>query len=150
MSQYILILAWIGLVAIFTKYVKVNKTVLVEGEEVTRYYWLFAFIAFLPIILMAGFRSNLFGDTGSYARTFSEVPNSLSEINDFLSKRSRDKGFYVFEVLIKTIIPDDSRIFFTIIASIQGIILLSVYRYYSINYVLSIFYAKLQQQEHAH
>ena len=54
MSEFILILLWIGLCAFFARQLKVTKTELVCGVEEERYYWLFAFIVFLPIIIMAG------------------------------------------------------------------------------------------------
>ena len=40
-SQYVLILVWTGIVAVFAKYGQVNKTVLVDGVEETFGFWRF-------------------------------------------------------------------------------------------------------------
>ena len=138
-SQYVLILVWIGIVAIFAKRVQVNKKILVEGVEEERVFWLFAFIAFLPVILIAAFRPMDFGDSGVYAMKFSSAPNSIEGIPDYLNSQTKDRGFYFFVSLIKIFISKDSTVFFLILASIQGIILASFYRYFSIDYSYSLF-----------
>lgn len=138
-SQYVLILVWVGIVAFFAKRVQVNKKILVEGVEEERVTWLFAFIAFLPVILIATFRPLDFGDSGVYEMKFLRAPTSFEGIPDYLDSQTKDRGFYLFLCLIKILITKDPRIFFLILASIQGIIILSFYRLYSTDFSYSFF-----------
>lgn len=139
MSRYILILAWIALAAIVAKYANVNKKVLVEGVEETRHYWLFAVIVILPVIFMAGTRPEGFGDTIAYMGHFNKAPVSVDGISDYVDSRGKDPGFYIFESLVKIFITKDVVVFFTIVAAIQGILLVSVYRFYSPDFIFSVF-----------
>ena len=139
-SEFILILVWIGFVAIVARFFKVTKKESVIGYdgEVERYYWLFAFVAFLPIIIMTANRSIYLFDTGSYYDRFNHMPVGLGEIGDYLEKYTKDKGFSIFSIIIKTYITSDAKLYFFIIALIQGLCLVGVYRKYSSQYVLSI------------
>ena len=62
MSEYILILVWLGFMAIMANAGAGKRTELVCGEQVQRYSWLFAFVVFVPIIWMAGHRGYI-GDS---------------------------------------------------------------------------------------
>ena len=94
-SQYVLILVWVGIVAFFAKRVQVNKKVLVEGVEEERVKWLFAFIAFLPVILIAAYRPVYFGDTGAYEMKFLRAPTTFEGIPRYLDSQTKDHGFYL-------------------------------------------------------
>ncbi len=139
MSQYLLVLVWVAIAAVIAKYANVDKKVLIEGVEETRYYWLFAVIVILPVIFMAGYRPVEFGDTMAYMGHFRDAPDSVNGIKDFVDSRGKDPGFYYFESLIKVFITKDVNVFLTIVAALQGIILVSVYRYYSTDFMFSAF-----------
>lgn len=137
--QYILIFLWIAFFAIMASRMHFKRTVLVNGIEQERFTWFFAFLAFLPIILMAGFRSD-FVDTWVYRHEFVfNVPSSLSEIPSYMDTVKKDKGFSLLTCFIKILIGDNDTFYFLIIAAIQGIIILSVFRKYSTEYVFSVF-----------
>lgn len=138
-SQYVLIILWVGIIAIFAKRVQVNKKVLVEGVEEERVTWLFAFIAFLPVIFLAAYRPLEFGDSGVYEMKFLRAPTSFEGIPDYLDSQNKDRGFYLFLCLIKILVTKDPRIFFLILAAIQGIVILSFYRLYSTDFSYSFF-----------
>lgn len=138
MSEFILILLWIGLCAFFARQLKVTKTELVCGVEEERYYWLFAFIVFLPIIIMAGLRGD-FADTFGYKISFNNLPSDFSEFGRYLETVKKDKGFSILAFIIKSVVGNNAVFYFVIIAFIQGLILLSVYRKYSTDYILSVF-----------
>ena len=138
MSEYILILLWIGLCAIFAKYVKIKKTELVCGIEEERYPWLFAFIMFLPIIIMAGTRGN-FADTIGYREEFLNMPYDFPDFEKYMEGVKKDKGFSVLTYLLRLVIGNSDVFYFFVLASIQGVILLSVFRKYSAEYTVSIF-----------
>ena len=138
MSPYILILIWIGFMALLSGKLRVVKEETVCGEQMPRYIWLFAFIAFLPIIWMAGTRGYV-GDTYAYIRDFSIMPDTWRGLPYYLAGQTKDTGFYLFSALIKLVIGNQKVVYLTIIATIQGICVLSVFRKYSYNYVCSVF-----------
>lgn len=137
--QYILIFVWIGFLALVARPLQVKRTVLVEGIEEDRYIWAFAFIAFLPVILMAGFRDRWFADTTLYVSSYLKMPLSISEIPDYMSEVSKDQGFSLLSCILKLFVKDDFRTYLVIIASIQGLILVSFFRKYSTEYMISVF-----------
>ena len=139
MSQFILIFGWIALMAFLAKFVNVKKKVLVDGVEETRCYWIFAVIAIIPVIFMAGYRPLEYGDTGSYMATFKSMPDTIENLSDYITHKGKDPGFYTFMNLIKIYITKDVNIFFTILAAIQAITLVSIYRFYSPDFVFSLF-----------
>lgn len=139
MTGYLFVILWVGLCAFLSKYVFAKRKELVCGVEEERYSWLTAFIVFLPLIIVAGSRGKVF-DTTAYINWFTKtIPDSFSEVFSILGTDEKDKGFYIFSTLIKSIFGDDYHVYLMIIAAIQGLILLSIYRKYSINYVLSVF-----------
>lgn len=139
MSEYILILIWLGVCAWVADYLKLKRPELVSGVQEERYSWLFAFIVFLPIIIMAATRED-FSDTVVYRNNFIRVfPNTLAELLEYMPEVKKDMGFSLLTGIIKLIIGNRDVLYFLILASIQGVILLSVFRKYSISYILSIF-----------
>lgn len=139
MTGYLFVILWVGLCAFLSKYVFVKRKELVCGVEEERYSWLTAFIVFLPLIIVAGSREYVF-DTTAYINLFTKrIPNSFSEAFSVFGTNEKDKGFYIFSTFIKSIFGDDFHVYLMIISAIQGLILLSIYRKYSIDYMLSIF-----------
>lgn len=139
-SQYILILVWIGFVALASRFIKLTKkeTVIGYDGEVERYYWLFALIVILPLIWMAGNRS-LFGDTTAFKFKFLSMPDEISGIPDYLNTIEKDTGFSLLSCIIKLFIHNNVTLYFLIIAIIHGLSLFFVYRKYSPEYLISIF-----------
>ena len=138
-SEYILILLWIGLAALVGKGAQFKRAVLIEGVEEQRYLWLFAFIVFFPIIWMAGHRGYI-ADTTNYIGGFIHSTGDLSKIGQILSDNSKDKGFSILVLILRSIIGIDYEVYLLVIALIQSIPLISVLRKYSCSYVLSVFF----------
>ena len=138
MSEYILILIWIGAMALLANQRGLKRTELVCGEEVQRFPWWFAFVVFVPVIWMAGHRGYI-GDTGAYLSGFLGMPDSFAGIPAFAETRPKDTGFYVFSAILKQFIGNRGVWYFTVLAAIQGISLLTIYRKYSSSYILSLF-----------
>ena len=139
MSEYILILIWLGVCASVADYLKLKKPELVCGVQEERYSWLFAFIVFLPIIVIAGTRGD-FGDTWAYRQTFlKSIPDNFSEMLGYVSSVSKDKGFSLFSGFIKLLIGNRADLYFWILAIIQGSILVTILKKYSSSYILSVF-----------
>lgn len=139
MSQYISILIWIGFLGILANVMDLKHNEIVLGERVQRYYWVFAMIAFVPVIYMAGNRGSYFADTYNYVRNFREMPNSFSTLPAYIDTISKDKGYYIASTLIKILISADEKVYLLVVAIFQGIVLVTVYRKYSSNYLFSIF-----------
>lgn len=99
-----------------------------------------AAILALPYVIWAGWRPNTFGDTGMYKQSFNRMPTGLANFSSYLSSVTKDKGFAAFEYLIKTLISDDTVVLFLVIAGIQIYLLVRIYRKYSENYWLSMFF----------
>lgn len=139
MSEYVLILLWIGLAAIISKVAGVQRKETVLGVTEYRYNPIWAFLIFLPVIIWVGMRPIYFADTGTYRRIFLNLPATISGIVPYLETVTKDKGFSIFSIILKTIIGDNVTIYFLIISAIQSFCLIRVYRKYSANYMLSIF-----------
>lgn len=139
MSQYIFILIWI--MGIFLLRTMVNGSYRLEyvlGKKEYRISWGFAMLAFFPVIIMATFRGDM-GDSYAYKMMFRDLPNTISGLISYIPSVTKDKGFSVLSGIIKCVIGNNDVIYFFILAVIQGVILVSIYRKYSTNYLLSIF-----------
>lgn len=109
-----------------------------NGESVERWGCLPAISLVLPYIIWAGFRVS-FGDTGTYRRVFLALSASISDIPELLSKDTKDPGFTVLMILIKTVIGNQDTLFFLIIAAFQMLCIAAVFRKYSTDYWICIF-----------
>lgn len=139
MSQYILIFVWLGTMALICQQsISVYKSEFILGKREYRLKFGVAFMIFLPVILMAGFRESI-ADTGAYVAGFQSLSVSLGELPSYLGTISKDKGFAVLNVLLKCIFHDNSTAYLLTLAAIQGISLVEIFRKYSSKYILSIF-----------
>lgn len=139
LTNYWWLLIWIfiggGVLALFIP----KQQELVNGRRVERWTMPAALILIAPYILWAGFRSNAFGDTGSYQKAFRECASSFGEIGNYLSSVTKDKGFYLLMALEKSIFGDSCRLFFILLAAFQLLIIMWMCRKYSEDYWFSIF-----------
>lgn len=137
-SQYVLIIIWIAIAPVLLRAIDTHGEIIAAGQREYRYKFVWAFIIFLPIIIMAGTRGYI-GDTYAYERGFSSMPSTISELSQYYSTLTKDKGFYICSAIIKTIIGSNTTTYFLILAAIQGLCLVKIYQKYSINYAVSIF-----------
>lgn len=138
MSNYYLILVWVAVAWMIGLCTKVQRTEYVCGEKVQRYYPLWAFLIYLPLVIWSGFRGYV-GDTGAYMKMFQEIPSGLRNIPSYMNTIEKDKGFYLFSAVIKNLISDNVNVYFIILALIQVALLIKVYRKYSSNYIVTFF-----------
>lgn len=138
MSSYILIILWIGIAPLLLSNIDTHEAINVQGKIEYRYKFFWAFLIFLPIIVMTGMRGN-FGDTVVYRQNFVDMPQSFSALPNYLSSLTKDKGFYFLSAILRIAIGNRDVLYFMILAFIQGICLLLVYRKYSCNYTVSVF-----------
>lgn len=135
MNVYVFIPIWVGLMAFIaanspTLFKK--KTVL--GTEVNQINLFFAIITFLPIFLTVSLGDKL-GDVWSYTSGFNSLVPDFSAIN----WEEKGPGFTVIEIIIKKLFGNNETAFRVIIALIQSIPIVLIFRYYSSEYVTSIF-----------
>lgn len=137
-SNYILILIWIAFVEVFSMMANVERIEIVCGQKVRRFQPVWAFIVFLPLIIWAANRGD-FADTYNYVYAFKEMPEYFREIPEYMSTIIKDEGFYFLSAIIKGVIGNRVRLYLFIIALVQAILLIRVYRRYSTKYVVSFF-----------
>lgn len=138
MSQYILILIWLAAMGILVSVIPVERYENVLGKKEVRATWMFAICTFIPVLLMAAVRKNI-GDTYAYELMFKDIPNTLGGLIAYLPQVTKDKGFTVLSGLIKIIFGENTTVYFLILALIQSVALVCIFRRYSTSYWISIF-----------
>lgn len=139
MSQYIFILIWVFVMFLVKAMIAGEyRTEYILGKKEHRISWEFALFSFFPVIIMATLRGDM-GDSYAYKMMFRDLPSTISGLISYIPSVTKDKGFSVLSGIIKCVIGNNDVIYFFILAFIQGIILVSIYRKYSTNYLLSIF-----------
>ena len=138
MSQYISIMIWFGFLFVLVSMKDFKKTEVVCGQTVKRYPFWFAAAAFAPIIWMAGSRGWI-GDTWAYLAQYIQMPRSLSALPWYVNRIEKDKGFIVLSMIIKLFAGNDTLIYLMVLAIIQGVVIIAIFRKYSPSYLLSIF-----------
>lgn len=139
MSEYILIVLWLGLAAIISTSARLQRKETVLGATEYRYKPLWAFLIFLPVIIWVGLRPPHFIDTGSYINSFIAAPTTISDLIPLLKTITKDAGFTVFIFIIKSIIGNHVTFYLLIVSALQSFCLIKVYRKFSSSYILSIF-----------
>ncbi len=138
MLQFLFLLLWPGILLFLGSQISCEQQELVLGRQETRLMPLIAIIAFVPLIWIAGTRTS-FVDTSAYILSYQNLPSSLGEMGGYLGTVTKDKGFTVLSIFIKSLFGDDYKIYFSIIAILQGAALIAVYRKYSENFFLTLF-----------
>lgn len=138
MSQYIFILIWLAIMRIFASVMPVERYENILGKKEIRATWFFAICTFIPVLIMASLRKNI-GDTYAYEMMFKDIPSTLSGLISYLPQVTKDKGFTVLSGLIKIIFGENTTAYFGILALIQSVALVCIFRRYSTNYWISIF-----------
>ena len=138
MSKYYLILIWIGICAILAWSGRLTRYEIVMENQEKRYLPWFAFLVFSPVILMAATRG-YFADTSVYISSFQSMPREFSEISAYMNDIAKDRGFSFLSCLIKVMISEHVKVYLGVIALMQGICVVTLFRKYSPNYIVSIF-----------
>lgn len=135
MNIYVFIPIWIGIMAVVAASNRnLSKKRIVSGAEINQTNVIFAIITFLPIFLTASM-GDVLVDVHAYIAGFKDISPSFADI-DWSSK---GPGFTFIEVIIKNIFGDNVTAFRLVIALIQSLPIILIYRYYSSNYLMSMF-----------
>ncbi len=138
MLKFLFLLLWPGILLFLGSQISCERQELVFGRQETRLMPFMAIISFIPLIWIAGTRTS-FVDTATYISIYRTLPGSLGQISGYLETVTKDKGFTVFSIFIKSLFGNDYKIYFSIIAILQGAALIAVYRKYSENFLLALF-----------
>ena len=139
LQNYWLLLIWPLIYGALCLVVKTEKEEVVLGKRVIRWKPAAAFILTIPFVIWAGWR-RWFGDTEQYRATFKSLPSAFNQIIPYMKGVEKGHGFRLFEMLFKCTISESDIFFFVVLALIQIICLVYVYRKYSPNYWLSFFF----------
>lgn len=138
MSQTGFIIIWLGVVALMGNWVQFTQYETVLGKRESRCNWVVAVVAFLPVFLMAAYRGDV-GDTPAYRMMYQELPTSLGGLMELMPTVTKDKGFTLLGGLIKILLGGSPRGYLFLLALFQSAVLVTVYRKYSCQYLLSVF-----------
>jgi transmembrane protein EpsG len=138
LNNYWWLLIWLFTGGIFLAYVFPKKYEVVCGKQVRRWRMGPAIALALPYVLWAGWRSDV-GDTYAYRRTFANMPLDMAKWAEYLATQTKDTGFSVLSLFIKTFAKDSVVIYFLVLAAFQIGCMVVLFRKYSCNYWMSIF-----------
>lgn len=132
------LICWVGTAWLFSRFYQISQCEYVLGERQERCVWPVAVVAFLPVFLQAAFRGDV-GDTYAYKQMYKELPETFFGLLEMLPTVTKDAGFTALSGLIKLLLGGNTTVFLFVIALIQSIFLVVVYRKYSTDYLMSIF-----------
>lgn len=133
----IVLLIWIGIAALLSKSVT-KKKVTVLGQEEERYSILFAVVVFFPIfwfVTTVFMRSDMY----AYSLGFNSFSLSIEEVFKNWNSIDKGPGYSLLIAFSKSIGIADFQKFRTVLALLQSIPLVLIYRKYSDDYIFSIF-----------
>lgn len=131
---FVLLLA----VSVFSTMIDQTYMVNINGKKEKRYGWVPVLMIAIPLIYLAGTRTDI-GDTGAYRSGFLALTPSVDGLIDTITSDSKDIGFSVFNFLLKWIIGNNDKLYFTIIAAICLMCVICTYKKHSCNFVMSMF-----------
>lgn len=138
LTNYWYMFIWIIIVGLFS-YLIPQETIVKKDFIYKKWGIISVLISVAPLICWAAFRTSGWGDTGAYRELFYMVPQSLNEIPSYMETVTKDKGFTVLTIVLKSIWSNTSGFYFFVIAAIQLLSLALVYRKYSYDYWFSLF-----------
>ena len=133
------LLIWLFLFGALSLVVNMQQEELVDRHRCIRWRPLPAYLLAIPYVLWAGGRKG-FGDTEQYRATFNAMPSTLDQIGSYMNGVKKGHAFRLLELLFKCLVSHSDILFFIVVAAIQIICLVYIYRKYSTNYWLSFFF----------
>ena len=138
MSQFIMVLIWVTVLAVLSDALPIYYIEYQNGRDCRRINLPFAVIAFLPVFLLASMGPAI-SDTPVYLSSFQSLPNNLQELAGYFDEDATGRGFTVFGVLIKSIWGNHVQVYRFALALVHSIPLILVFRKYSDDYLMSLF-----------
>lgn len=139
LTNYWWLLIWLFVGGGVLSFLFPKQPIEVLGKTEYRWSWTPAIILACPYAIWAGFRHNLWGDTGSYMKIYRNLPNTFGEIFPYMESITKDEGFYFLSAVFKCMLGDSTTVYLLFIGILQISILTYVYRKYSCDYWFSVF-----------
>lgn len=136
-STYWLLPGWLAIGGLLM-YGLPKQPVRVNGRIKYCWYWFFAVMLTLPLVLWATFRSG-FGDTLSYSLIFQRAPGNFADLGTYFSTNNVDRGFYTMIAIIKMVGINSYLWFFFLVAALQMWCMVYTFRKYAEDFWLCIF-----------
>lgn len=138
LTNYWWLLIWLVVIGGVLAIVAPKSTVQVLGKTEYRWSWPAVILLACPYTVWCMNRSN-FGDTEVYRTTFLNAPAVISQIPMYLAEHTKDKGFSVLMILIKSVVGNSDKLFFLIIAVFQIFCVVYFFRKFSTSFLLCMF-----------
>ena len=139
LTNYWFLIGWVAIMGVISFLIPYRRPERILGRIEYRWPIPMALVAIVPLIIWAGTRTNLFGDTSVYRQHFLNAPDQLYQWFSYAQSASKDRGYEAFTVWIKALIGNHDVIFFLILAAVQLVCIFLVYRYLSEDFLLSMF-----------
>lgn len=139
LTNYWWLIIWLFGAGFVLSQMNVKQPEMVLGKREYRWRWGPAIALVLPYIIWAGNRTIYMGDTAQYMKMYQSFPDSIMQIGTYLAGSTKDKGFTVISIIIKSIFGDSTFIFFMLFATFQMLCMVRLFRKYSSSYWISIF-----------
>lgn len=138
MNLYYFIFVWIAFIALISQVKDVTSETVVQGENVYRWRFWAALLAFAPVIYLAALTAPR-SDTVLYLTIYRKLSTSWSGLLANLATAESGQGFTVFEWIIKNISRGNESVFRVALALLHSIPVLYVFRKYSDDFILSLY-----------
>lgn len=138
LTNYWWLLIWLFGAGGFLYWFFPRQKVLVNGKYEERWTWLPAILLAAPYVVWTAYRA-WFGDTEVYRKSFLNLPDTIQQIIPYITENTKDKGFSILSILIKSIIGNSDVVFFLLFAIFQMACIVYIYKKYSSNYWISFF-----------
>lgn len=132
-----LILIWLAVMWLVSAAPNFRRWELVCGYEVRRLKKWAAVLIFLPVMLLVAFGTPRY-DMYAYLAGFQSIDLSSYGIAYYFDN-AKEKGFVVFNILVKTLFGGSTTMFRLVICLLHSIPLIKIYRRYSEDFNLSIY-----------
>lgn len=126
-------------VYLFSKMAAQIYGVRIAGEIETRVKWFPVLVLVAVLSVVAAMRELSIGDSYAYYKGFLSTNASLSAIPAALASGGKDKGFVVFNIIVKCLIGNRPELYFGIIACFCMLCVLGVYKQHSCNFFMTVF-----------
>lgn len=138
MNEHIFLIVWLGIWWYLSKRVNMTEPIKVLGKIEYRWKLPFAILIFLPIFLVASLGTPI-GDIPAYLMMYDQIPVSLGEFLHYLRSLEDRHGFALLSYIVKILSGGSDTAYRVVIASVQSIPLIWVFRKYSVNYLVTVF-----------
>ncbi|MBQ0102178.1 MAG: EpsG family protein [Firmicutes bacterium] len=136
--MYYSVFAWVFLLAFLSNYVTMTHEIETDGAKAMRWKTLYAVIAFAPVIIIAALTVPR-GDTYTYLTLYDRLPDTLGDLIASIDVTESGFGFTVLSWIIKKCVFGSVYGYRLVIALIQSIPIIFIFKNYSEDYLTSLF-----------